>query len=164
MNTGEMIDLSLMFSMQRELDEKILDEFCYGGEELHVHRRLAFLDEVAELMNKTRVHKYWSKKEMDERDELLEEYVDGLHFLLTIGNDLHVPNAFFSDPKPMNLLESFDAIFTTATIIYSPIGWQLTMTLFVGLGEALSFEWEEDIVPAYYKKYKINQERLKNGY
>lgn len=164
MSTGKMIDLTLMFGMQKELDEKIIHEFGWASEELHVHRKLSFIDEVAELMNKTRVHKYWSHKKMAERDDLLEEYVDGWHFLLTIGNDLKVPTKFYSEPKPMTLLESFEAIYTTATIMYSPIGWQLTTTLFMGLGEGLGFDWEEDVVPAYFKKYKINQQRLKNGY
>ncbi len=53
-------------------------------------KMLALLVEIGELANETRCFKYWSNKPASEREVILEEYVDGLHFILSIGIDLGI--------------------------------------------------------------------------
>lgn len=55
---------------------------------------LALLVEIGELANETRCFKYWSNKPASEREVILEEYVDGLHFILSIGIDLGIDKNF----------------------------------------------------------------------
>lgn len=50
---------------------------------------LAAIVEISELANEIRCFKHWSKKESSHKDILLEEYVDVLHFFLSIGNQLN---------------------------------------------------------------------------
>ncbi|MFK4997503.1 dUTP diphosphatase [Bacillus sp. N9] len=49
---------------------------------------LALLVEIGELANETRCFKFWSKKQPSAQDIILEEFVDGVHFILSIGNEL----------------------------------------------------------------------------
>ena len=57
-------------------------------------KMLALLVEIGELANETRCFKYWSNKPASEREVILEEYVDGLHFILSIGIDLGIDKNF----------------------------------------------------------------------
>ena len=106
---------------------------------------------------------------------LLEEYVDCLHFILSIGNESEnkIKENFIHKKKMPNILDQFmwtnkkivemyqdyrdEDVNTTAyhfTHVFSAI-W--------GLGEMLGFTWEE-IEQSYYEKNKINHERQNNGY
>ena len=59
-------------------------------------KMLALLVEIGELANETRCFKYWSNKPASEREVILEEYVDGLHFILSIGIDLGIDKTSYS--------------------------------------------------------------------
>src|SRR5690606_36397479 len=92
------IDWQKLFSMQRELDERIIVEHQLTGT-YFLERLLALQVEVGELANETRCFKYWSLKPPAERAVILEEYVDGIHFILSIGLSLGletmIPNKRF---------------------------------------------------------------------
>jgi dimeric dUTPase (all-alpha-NTP-PPase superfamily) len=49
---------------------------------------LALMVETSEMANEIRSFKYWSKKERSPDDVILEEFVDVLHFYLSIANQL----------------------------------------------------------------------------
>lgn len=116
---------------------------------------------------------------------LLEEYVDVLHFLLSIGNEYakHKPN-FYAEYDLMiekhseDVIEQipgqFNAIFYHASKLGG--GWneefqasidldsyKYTFLLFIGLGEMLGFT-QQQIEQAYNDKNKTNWERQANGY
>ena len=46
---------------------------------------LALLVEIGELANETRSFKFWSVKPASEKKIILEEFVDGIHFILSLG-------------------------------------------------------------------------------
>lgn len=79
--------------MQEELDKKILEnmkkdiatELIYDLDDLLTEKLLALQVEVSELANATRCFKYWSMKGPEQRERLLEEYADVLHFFLSVG-------------------------------------------------------------------------------
>jgi len=51
-------------------------------------RILALFTEVGEFANATKCFKYWSNKPPESKERLLDEYVDILHFYLSIGNTM----------------------------------------------------------------------------
>lgn len=75
---------------QKKLDHHILKKFKLDDEQTLDKRILAFLIELAEFINEQRDFKYWSVKTASEQDILLEEYIDGIHFLISIGSTLQV--------------------------------------------------------------------------
>ncbi|MEK5148793.1 dUTP diphosphatase [Psychrobacillus sp. FSL K6-4615] len=108
------------------------------------------------------------------RNPLLEEYVDCLHFILSIGlecdfdkrelNHIHEHN--FSVYKERTILIQFEWIFLTISDFTSEndlSSYEELFLYFVGLGIHLGFEIEQ-IEQAYYEKNKINHKRQESGY
>lgn len=88
--TGDYIDVTPLFPLQAELDAEIasLHDVTYDST---FHRRvLALLTELGEFANETRCFKYWSLKGPSPKERILDEYADGLHFLLSLGIPLGV--------------------------------------------------------------------------
>jgi len=90
------MQLKELFQMQKELDQYIVDKSIPGGcgeipgdaECFLTDRILALSVEVGEFANATRCFKYWSIKPSEPKERLLDEYVDILHFWLSIGNTM----------------------------------------------------------------------------
>src|SRR5699024_7007847 len=109
---------------------------------------------------------------------LLEEYVDCLHFILSIGNDYDLKPTKAMDVSSKSVIESFFAMFEIIPGVKSAIehrfftangfhvanlNFQTLLNVFGRLGKELGFTWEQ-IEQAYYDKNKVNQERQANGY
>jgi dimeric dUTPase (all-alpha-NTP-PPase superfamily) len=117
---------------------------------------------------------------------LLEEYVDGLHFVLEIGleefteYDVTLPvNITLNDLTPIKyetVTKHFNYLYNTVGYFMdcvtdcefgykSEVGeqYQFVVRMYLGLGEMLGFTWEE-IETAYYAKNQINHDRQENGY
>lgn len=132
-------------------------------------------------------HKWTGKKEkcifcngtgiMGVKNPLLEEYVDCLHFLLSIGIDIGYQP---TQPKPEslpNIISQFHELFYLladlefCTNLAEVKNKQFILEgryievfeHFLGLGEMLGFTWEE-IEESYFKKNRENHERQNNGY
>lgn len=84
------LSLKMFYEAQSSLDSFILlnKKEPMEKEEYLSKTLLALMVEVAELANATRCFKYWSKKESESKEVLLEEYVDIMHFFLSIGLQL----------------------------------------------------------------------------
>jgi dimeric dUTPase (all-alpha-NTP-PPase superfamily) len=94
------MNLNTLFDKQEKLDNAIIEKLnaemkengqaLVGPRDLVVHRLLALQVEVGELANalKGQGFKYWSQKPAEERERLLDEYVDILHFWLSCGLSL----------------------------------------------------------------------------
>ena len=78
------MELITLFTMQRELDAYIQENQSVK-ENVFKEKGLALLVELAELANETRCFKFWSTKGPSEREVILEEYVDSIHFILSLG-------------------------------------------------------------------------------
>lgn len=78
------MELAGLFDMQKQLDTYIEQN---NGVERDVFREkvLALTVELAELANETRCFKFWSRKGPSPKAVLIEEYVDSIHFLLSLG-------------------------------------------------------------------------------
>lgn len=103
-----------------------------------------------------------------ESNPLLEEYVDCLHFILSIGNDMYF-SQYYNNEYDMSLNKStatadcFTNIFIMASEINSFTCYDETLDAFLDLGNSLGFSAKQ-IEEAYWKKYEINKQRQKNGY
>lgn len=118
---------------------------------------------------------YGTRKEI--RNLLLEEYVDCLHFILSIGLELNMPivNIWIdSDYTEEDTTATFNKLFSCISEIVETADYgehvdlveiyEITFNLFVGLGEKLlGFSWDE-IEAAYLVKNEVNHARQETGY
>ncbi|WP_062047829.1 dUTP diphosphatase [Bacillus sp. JCM 19034] len=162
------MNIQELFTIQQKLNDRIMSEHQLVEHNLFQEQLLAFLVEVSELANETRCFKYWSRKGASEKAIILEEYVDGVHFLLTIGLALK-----FTDVE----IDSFEQMERSLTVQFLDVMAlthrlqetreldtykQLFLTYF-SLGEALGFSPEE-VEEAYLAKNKVNHKRQDEGY
>nr|WP_202410046.1 dUTP diphosphatase [Halobacillus litoralis] len=171
-----------MYEIQGGLDAHIVKEQELQEEWLFEEKILALKVEIGELANETRCFKFWSKKAPSPREVQLEEYVDCLHFFLSLAMDLEMdPEALqvSQDYTRDTMIETFNDLYeylaeltaisdvdTPATINRSDLQESLyvAFSCFVGLGEKhLGFTWKE-IEQAYYAKNLENHKRQLNGY
>lgn len=99
---------------------------------------------------------------------LLEEYVDCLHFILSIGNEIGYNPINLKSQKYKDLYEQFNELFyLTSDLAFwrdQPKGLYLKIfEALLGLGEMLGFTLEQ-IEAGYYAKNEINHERQASGY
>lgn len=102
------------------------------------------------------------------KNPLLEEYVDCLHFIISIGLDLGVnPNELFVAPSfemiSENLFLSVMNDVLTLDLFRKEHKYQFAFTRITELGLSLGFTLDE-IEQAYYSKNKINHARQRNNY
>ena len=77
--------LKEMYDKQYELDTEIASNHHITYEETKDKRLLALLVELGEFANATRTFKFWSFKPSESKERVLDEFADGLHFLLSLG-------------------------------------------------------------------------------
>ncbi|MGQ8855352.1 dUTP diphosphatase [Bacillus sp. SRB_8] len=77
-------DITELFEMQKELDKRI----GYKGNDKMDMLFRALLVEISEAWNETRAFKMWSTGFGVPKNGLLEELIDGLHFLMNIVIEL----------------------------------------------------------------------------
>lgn len=84
---------------QKELDDYIIDnmELSLGFNHRLTNTILAAIVELGEMANEIRCFKHWSKKPSSSRSVVLEEYVDVLHFFLSIANQLKFTEEAITD-------------------------------------------------------------------
>lgn len=187
-----MIKREEMFELmekQRELDNYILEtkKIDLHPLELMANRCLAFQVEVAELANEVRSFKHWSNKPRSEHEVILEEFADGLHFLLSISYtvadygegisyDTWVFNPDSAECGASNLEINSRFLATSQIVSELYFEWGTDRDEFA-LFDILAELWssysflaahlglsEASVIGAYERKYQINIERQKAGY
>lgn len=159
--------INQLYEIQYELNDRILKEHNLVEEDLLNDRFLAFFVELGELANETRCFKYWSLKGPSEKEVIMEEFSDGIHFLLTIGLTLDRPHLeFYQQESDQSLTELFLSIYNDANIVRS-LGSKFVyvrmFNTFMLIAKALDFN-EEDVYNSYMRKNKINHQRQDDGY
>ncbi|WP_017728521.1 dUTP diphosphatase [Halalkalibacterium ligniniphilum] len=188
------MNLIKLFEMQRVLDGRIIKEKGLEGRDLLPQKILALQVELGELANEWRGFKFWSEDqkprtreylteytEQDSilgpgaiwRNPLLEEYVDCLHFILSIGLELGCENTLVGTADFFdNVTEAFNSVFTQVqTVANTPAfssvvkrgRYSILFDYFLTLGVMLGFTWEQ-IEQEYLRKNQINHDRQNNGY
>lgn len=154
--------------MQKKLDDYIEGHHELKGEDLFEKRFLALLVELGELANETRCFKFWSTKEKSADDIIVEEYVDNIHFLLSIGlhkgytfSEIGVPASVHTD-----LTAAFNAVFSACLMFYkeqTETHYHIMFQRYLHVANLLGFT-EQDIIEAYGKKNEVNYKRQAQGY
>ncbi|MBU3158908.1 dUTP diphosphatase [Clostridium frigoris] len=161
------MNLHKLFEMQITLDHRIETEHQLEGVPLFNKKILSLQVELGELANETRCFKFWSTKESSSKDIILEEYVDCIHFILSLGLEKRFQNITLNVKNStcelslqfLNLYITIANFATSASLDnYSSI-----FNNFLSLGQSLGFS-EDDIEAGYFYKNKINHERQDNGY
>lgn len=184
------MNLTKLFKMQKVLDAKIVKQKGLEGVDLLDKKILALLTELGELANEWRGFKFWSEDQEPTKpktlwishegrqvpftsDPLLQEYVDCLHFILSIGLEIRAEDVQPLSFQYENIVAQFNELFADVSRSYEAIGiWSVHDTEnnyldifneFIGLGEMLGFTWDQ-IEQAYMDKNKENHARQANGY
>ncbi|WP_346234525.1 dUTP diphosphatase [Lysinibacillus telephonicus] len=209
------MNLQKLFEAQQVLDEHIMNEHPVQENESRLAKKILALQvELGECANEWRGFKFWSKdqeprtafEEICEcphcdgfcsnnddhpRNYVLEEYVDCLHFILSIGLEEFTFTEFGETntlPVRLELTKQFQSIkyrniSTQFLYLFNSIGYltdsilenEMTMPseafgyyvetvrMFVGLGEMLGFTLDQ-IEAAYFEKNKVNHQRQEEGY
>lgn len=157
-----------LFSMQQQLDHYIQTNHDVAAAEVFDKKILALLVELGELANETRCFKFWSHKPASERSVILEEYVDGLHFILSIGIDqgFQTDSIAVSTIKGADETELFNRVFSAVIRVKELCTLENYLVLFgvfLSLGSKLGFS-ETDIQAAYYLKNEVNFARQDSDY
>ncbi|KIL53272.1 hypothetical protein KP77_02480 [Jeotgalibacillus alimentarius] len=162
-----MLNWEELYHMQYELDSFIEKENNLSGKDLLREKLLALSVEAGELANETRCFKFWSRKGPSEKSVILEEYVDGIHFLLSIGLE---KDFRFSDSAAEEGSQSLTDLFIAYNTSISEFERDQTKDhyiqmwrVYLAIGEKLSFS-AQDTIEAYIQKNKVNVERQKNEY
>ncbi len=95
-----------LYAEQRALDEAIFARHAVSYDATREKRLLALYVEVGELANATRTFKFWSEKPSEPREAVLEEYADGLHFLLSLGLAQGISSFAYEPQAPAGALSA----------------------------------------------------------
>ena len=196
------MNIKKLFELQKQLDLRIEREHPRKpGEDRLAKKILALQVELGELANCWRGFKYWSNDQEPRRidpycvecagtgevrslgivreckcNPLLEEYVDCLHFILSIGLEIDFKRKPIDIIKSHDVITQFNEMFRLVSAfwrIYAETGvikgcglydtYEDILRTFMGLGQELGFTWEQ-IEEAYMKKNAENHIRQENGY
>ncbi|MFZ4450621.1 dUTP diphosphatase [Salibacterium aidingense] len=156
-----------LFSIQRQLDDRILRQHSLNRDAIYADKMLALQVEIGELANETRCFKYWSKKPASDPEVILEEYVDGLHFILSLGIDGGWEDVPERKTKAVpTLTDQFHYIYNAAAVLHNEFTEEHFFILFqeyLELGRLLGFT-EKEIEASYLRKNSANHQRQEEGY
>lgn len=187
--------IQALLMAQNELDKEIHSVHKVVENTLD-ERFLALLVEIGECLNEWRAFKFWSsnrkpnekasrkvvtskKGEVPETyhlvtyNPLMEEYVDGLKFMLSIANSIEfnveeviLPPVRVKKGEYKQILREFGLIYGMVTNYKNNIffyTWENIVSEYLLLGRFLGFT-NQEIYDGFFQKHKINLERLGNGY
>lgn len=165
------VDLTELCAKQEVLDRNIFIEQEIPWRSKIREKVRALKVEIGEAVNVWAGFKYWKKTrpnwqdvDPEKRDELLEEYVDGIHFFLSLMNDLDMPTVHDFIEIRKDVFEQLDSLEFHLIRADEPLSLVIAFAYYRGLAVLWGFDWEEDVVPMYYKKWDINVERQNKGY
>lgn len=160
------MNINQLFIKQAELDKYIYNNKGVTAEEIFEKKIVAFLDELYELANELEFFKYWKKEIVIDRERVIEEYIDVIHFAVGLATDLGVKEYKYIKTQPQDLNKLFIGITNLATILAISKSKEHVTSLInnvISLGYQLGLN-EEIVLDAYDKKNAENYNRQKVGY
>jgi dimeric dUTPase (all-alpha-NTP-PPase superfamily) len=162
------MDLTKMLADQKKLDEEILKNAGIKKYPLE-NIRVALLVELGELCNEDKTFKYWKKHREVNRERLLDEFADCLHFALSLENYYHENSVFQCDideaikvrknshPTNEEIVEEMISTFRFVMVENNILRGVISFGIALGITD-------EEMEQAYYKKHKENYKRQQEGY
>lgn len=165
--TEDFIDLTALFPLQAALDEEIALTHGVTYESTFSRRLLSLLVELGEFANETRCFKYWSLKGPSPKERILDEYADGLHFLLSLGIPLGVSEyKHYFEVKEKDLTEALLNVYQNALELrenYTVAQYAKTFGSYLNLIPLFDYSVEE-VGMAYLAKLGVNHKRQEEKY
>lgn len=162
------IDLTLLYDAQKKLDLLIAENHHITYRKTRTDRLIALLVEICEWANEIRCFKYWSHKGSSPKEVVIEEYVDALHFFLSLGIDIKTSFVIYSisSDETKSLSEDFLELFS----LYGDFSknqddatYQKVFAKFIDMSIKCGFSWSE-VIDAYQRKLDVNLKRQENNY
>lgn len=167
MENTEIAHLGPLFDSQARLDAAIHENHKVNYEVTRSRRILALLVEIGEFANTTRCFKYWSNKGMEDKDVVLDEFADGMHFFLSLGIDIKTTKVDYEVVNPNRDLT------TQIHLVYSriedfkktqeEIPYIKAFSAFLNILPIMGYSFH-DAELAYYKKLNVNYNRQETNY
>ncbi|WP_433958873.1 dUTP diphosphatase [Cytobacillus horneckiae] len=187
-----MLEFKGMYEAQKAFRSRI----DYKGSDRFEKLILSLQVELGECANEWRGFKFWSENQESITSKntcehcnrygmksccgcegklyvnpLLEEYSDGLHFILDLGIEIYFEDfemiyRLSSKDKDKSVSSQFNRIFSLVARFNwnkSPITYIELISEYLILGELLGFSFEQ-IEEAYYQKNAVNHSRQNEGY
>ena len=160
-------DLKDLYKKQEELDLEIAKIHQISYESTRNKRILALLVELGEFANTTRCFKFWSFKGPEEKAIMLDEFADGLHFLLSLGIDKgYIYDSMEVEDNDLelteNLLKTYELV-SRYQLEQSETNYILAFKSYLRSLFKVGYSWEE-AKEAYYLKLQENHHRQETNY
>lgn len=148
----------------------ILDEAIKKAHSINVDNYdkmlIALYTEIGEFANEVQSFKYWKKTKQIDRLKMLEEFADGLHFLISFAIKYNVSKIIeplvLSNDINLQILAMFQATSKLVKKI-NKRNIEKAIAIYIGIARLLSIS-DEEINEAYFLKNIINFERIKSNY
>jgi len=161
------IELKPLINEQAKLDAHIQTQHQVTYANTRDKRILALLVEIGEMINETKTFKFWSKKPSAEKPIILDEYADGLHFLLSLSIEVQSQKMNYEiQPLHLSLTQATILVFQHVSELSKH--WHVkhlesAFQAYLNLIPLLGFT-ADDVVQAYFKKLGVNYTRQQNAY
>lgn len=156
-------ELTKLFEVQARLDEKIsVNHPIEEGEDRLEKKVAALLVEIGEALNEWRGFKFWSTDKVAREKKLLEELVDCLHFILSIGLDLQLEDEIVVAPFSHEN-RAIEYTFIQLMQIDWIEDYETGFDLFLGFCQLMEFT-PTQLYVEYFAKNEINHQRQEQGY
>lgn len=163
----EIINLKKLYELQEELDLEIAKNHSISYDSTHEKRLLALAVELGELANETRCFKFWSNKAPSAKEVIMDEYADGIHFLLSLGIPLKTEKfeyQLFENNEELTV--QFHKMYSLVENLrnnYNLENYELALQYYLNIVLTLGFH-AEDITNAYLSKLEVNHKRQATNY
>jgi dimeric dUTPase (all-alpha-NTP-PPase superfamily) len=161
------IDLTRLYAQQAQLDAHIQQQHQQTYASTRQKRMLALLVELGEMINETKVFKFWSKKPPADKPIILDEYADGLHFYLSLGIEVQSKKMIYElTPPSSDIVEQTLLTFSSITGLqnnFTAAQLETSFMMYLQLIPLLGMT-DEEVYQAYFKKLGVNYQRQQNHY
>ena len=161
------VNLKELYSLQAGLDKEIAKNHDITYENTIERRLLALIVEIGEFANETRCFKFWSNKGPSPKDVIMDEYADGLHFLLSLGIPLKAKKFEYNVHKSSKelTLQILD-VYRAAIALKNHFDlkhYEKAFQLYLNLSQTVKMK-PQDIIDSYKKKLDVNYNRQATNY
>lgn len=161
------INIDRILELQKQLDNNIHTKHNINPKEVFEKRRLALIVEVCEMINVNRCFKFWSLKKDYEKQVLGDEFVDCLHFILSISLHFNLDQTEYEikdvvyDDNELTLKVLY--LISLAGKIESKDDCKKFIIQLFELAFTFGFT-AQDIIDFYIKKNQVNFKRQQDNY
>ncbi|ATZ21472.1 dUTP diphosphatase [Mesoplasma tabanidae] len=161
--------LKWLSEQQNFLDNKIIEKHNLTlDHDMFRKKIIAFWVELGEYANEEKSFKYWKQGAPGGREVQLEEYIDGLHFIISLGNQIKYNFEVFNfiDSGYDNNIDCyFELIQDLTNLVNKPNDetFAKMFNSFLQIAKIQNYS-EEELIKTYKAKHEKNQQRQVENY